>query len=256
MNSQQLNRILEIITIEDLKEENIFGIIGRMEMLLEFFKENKEFNSHIPFLKTYSLVTKNVSEKNLKKKEYYKDHEKMGHLDVYFAHLYFKALIPYLKSKKRVKPWQTYYKYCEHESVFSLLNILIGINAHINTDLCTTLVHENYTIKQDFLAINKILEEVIPSLMKYLFVEEKDIFGFGGIVFKEFTKKEFSRIIVKWRLNTWSNAMKLRKNPKLKKELEFKTEALSKELIKIFQETIPLKPMEFLNRINCLEVNL
>ena len=249
-------RVLDIIQIKNLKEENIFGIIGRMEMLLKYFERHKKLHSQIPFLKVYYLVTKKVFEKNLEKKDYYNYPEKMDELDVHFCNLYFDALKPFLDSEKKKTPWKNYYSYCSSGKDFPFLEVLLGINSHINADLCDVLAKLNYQEKRDFMKINKILLEVIPDMIRYLFFEEKDFLGLGGLIIPDLVEKEFKKTVVKWRKDAWKNSKKLKKNPRLKKDLYIQTENLSKELIQIFENDLPLHPKRFLKRINKLKVKI
>lgn len=230
--------------------ENITDIINKMKEHIDLF-HTEDKPSLIPFLKTYLFVTERVK----KKKRVFDDFNTMQALDVHFANKYFTPLQGYLTKTKKETPWKTYYTYCQKDKV-PLVQVLLGINAHINADLSTTLVDLNYQNRKDFLRINKILEDTIPQLIQYLVWEEHDLFGFGGLFFQNFFKYEFHQIIIKWRNNAWDNAEVLRKDPSRRKELHQKTEKLGKELIELFSVSHYAKPMDFLIHLNSLELRL
>jgi len=229
-------RLRKILLIKDLDNEDIFGIIGRMEVLLDYFKKKEKYNNLIPFLETYYLVSKSVAEKNTKYYTNYKDLEKM---DVYFASLYFKPLLTYLETGKCSKPWQNYFKYCKEDGI-PFVQMILGINAHINADLLMSLNKLNYKNRKDFFVINKILKEVTPKVMKFLAFEEHDVFGIGGLVFKKFVNQEFKNVIFNWRTKSWENSRYLSSKKKSITKEESKiydqTENISLEIIKIFED--------------------
>ncbi len=239
------------------KEESIFGIIGRMETLVNYFESVKKYSGLIGFLKTYLAVTQKVEAKYVKKSDYYLNIKKLEQVDIEFASLYFKALKSYLISEKKLSPWKEYFNYCEEGGGWYFLQMLLGIHVHINADLCVTLVNLNYKVRKDFLVINKILEELIPGIMFDLAFHKQDIFGFGGVVFRDFVKKEFNKIVVGWRLQAWKNAQVLRKNPKKKRELHQKTEQMTLELIKLFDDAMHLKNVfEFIGKLEEMKVEI
>jgi len=236
------------------KSENIFEVIGKMQTLIEYFKDTKKYNSLLPFLETYYLVTKKVAEKNIQNENYYQNPKALETLDIEFAWQYFISLEKYLKSKTKKMPWKNYFTYCEKNKL-AFLEMFIGINVHINADLCVTLAKINYKEKKDFKKINKILEELIPKVMRNLAINYKDIFGFGGVVLEDFAKNEFKKIVVKWRNQAWKNSKKLRKDSTKKKEIYQMTEDVSKELIRIFSEDL-FNPKLFLRDLEKIKVRI
>ena len=125
----------QVLQIKDLKSETIFDVIGRMEVLLEYFKSKPRHKNLVPFLETYYLITKAVAEKQLKHPKFFRDPKSLGKLDVDFANLYFKPLKIYLETGRTVKPWQKYFEYCEQKNGLPFLQMFLGMNAHINADL-------------------------------------------------------------------------------------------------------------------------
>ena len=233
MDKKELIKTLEV----DPQKETIFGIIGRMEVVLDFFKKNPEYRSLIPFLETYYLVTKKVAEKRIEQKHFYENPTDLERLDVVFASLYFEPLSHYLKTKKSHPPWAGYFKYCEKDGI-PFLEMLLGINAHINADLCDTLIRLKYKNKKDYFLIDNILHEVTPEIMKFLAFSSHDVFGLGGMVFKKIVEEDFYKTAISWRKNAWHNALTISSGsyPEYRNELNSTTEDTCTNLITIFRE--------------------
>jgi hypothetical protein len=230
INKTQVHKIL---TIDDIHKETIYGVIGRMEVLLEYFEKNPKFHSLTPFLKTYYLVTKASSEKYIAYKHYFhniRDHEL---LDIYFATLYFKPLLYYLQTGKALSPWKHYYSYCKKPDGLPFLQMLIGINVHINADLYASLVYLPYKHKNDFFLVNQILEEVLPAVLHFLAFSKHDVIGVSGLFLKGFILAEFHKVIERWRMEAWVNASKTNNINKAAylRSITKSTEAISEQLI-------------------------
>ncbi len=249
MPQDNLN-LRKLLIIDSPKNETIYTIIGRMEVLLKFFKENKNINSLAPFLETYLLVTLAVAEKYNLKKSFFKDFKSIEHLDVYFASLYFKPVLEYIESNNSIKPWQSYFKYISNSHGIPFLQILLGINAHINADLYTSISKLKYLNEKDYFLVNDILLEIIPDVMKIL-IKKHDLLGFGSIIFKDFIVNEFHQVIEKWRSEAWANH--LIKNNSL--EIINKTENLGDSLTKIVTEIYQHKNPLLINKINSSSIN-
>src|SRR5437016_5673531 len=93
LNTSELHRLL---SIPNPKDETIFGVIGRMEVLLDLFERNEQYHSLLPFLKTYYYVTKASAEKYVQRRHFFWSLRDYETLDVYFASLYFKPLLAFL----------------------------------------------------------------------------------------------------------------------------------------------------------------
>lgn len=254
MNKKSL---AEVLIIQDLKKETIFDVVGRMKVLLEYFKRNPKHKNLVPFLKTYYLITKSVAERSLEREDYFHNTKKLHELDAYFADLYFRPLKEYLLNKKFKKPWQTYFRYCERKDGIPFVQMLLGINAHINSDLLTSVVNIKYTNRKDFLTINKILKEEIPNVMKFLVRVDHDIYGLGSLFFKSFALQEFRHVIVKWRGIVWRNKQKYDKEnyKKARKVIHNQTEEIGKEIIRIFENLAHFRNLSHLvQRMNNLGI--
>lgn len=238
----------KVLTITDPKEETIYTIIGRMEVLLEFFKEHNP--SLAPFLETYLLVTIAVAKKYTLKKPYFQDFNSIQKLDVYFASLYFKPVLDYLEDGELIKPWKSYFKYISKSEGIPFLQIILGINAHINADLYTSISKIKYSNEKDYFLVNDILLEVIPDIMKIL-IKKHDLLGFGSLIFKKFIEEEFHLVIEKWRSQAWANH-KIKTN---EKQIIDNTEKLGLELTELITSMYHYKNPLNIYKLNSLSVN-
>ncbi|MFZ2803822.1 MAG: DUF5995 family protein [Patescibacteria group bacterium] len=173
-------RLLQTLRVPRPFTETADHMAARMEVLLEEFHRVPEWGGFTPFLHTYLLITKAVA----------RDRSSFNHpadldwLDTHFASLYFRPLERFLFSGKLTKPWATYYTYCSQPNGSAFVQMLLGINAHINGDLARTLQMASYTRRADFLRVNHILEGEIPRVMRYLAFQQKDPIAMGGLLWK------------------------------------------------------------------------
>lgn len=224
-----------LLFIPDPSSETIFGVVGRMEVLLGLFEKEEEYHSLMPFLKTYYFVTKAAAEKYFQKKHYFTNLRAYETLDVYFASLYFKPLFIFLTRGEHVTPWKTYFDYCSKLNGVPFLQMILGINAQINADLYKALVYLKYKDEKDFFLVNDILQEVIPDVIKFMVFSEHDIYSIRGLVMKDFFLTEFHTIIERWRSEAY---MRVR-FPKhagghTYKEIAAQTEKIAAELVSDF----------------------
>lgn len=253
-NRVQLQKLLRTA---DPKHETIYGIIGKMEVLLDFFEKTPQYHGLIPFLMTYYLVTKTSAERYIRYKHYFwnlRDHEI---LDVYFASLYFKPLFTFLDTGVCLPPWKHYFEYCRKPGGIPILQILLGINAHINTDLYSSIVHLQYKHQRDYFLVNDILQEVTPQVMQFLAFEKKDLFGFTGLAMRDFIINEFHLVIERWRSEAWMNAAYT--TPKNKQhmygDIVCRTEVIAEHLIRNVSDAYHLKNLSsVLAKLNALSI--
>lgn len=241
----------EIISLSNLKFRGIEDVISRMENYLHLFDSSPQYHHLRSFLKVYLLVTKTIQERCSSNQ--FNNPRKMESLDIYFANLYFKPLDLYLSGQKVPSPWKTYFEYVDKKADPFVL-MLLGINAHINSDLLQSLIYQNYLEFEDYEKVNDVLLEVIPKIMTYLTIEEKDIWGLGGLVFARFAKFEFRNTIVRWRQETWKNFQLIlnanSKNFDLK-DIHQQTETLAKDIIFEFKSITKMhKIIENFQRLN------
>src|SRR3989338_3885961 len=112
--------------------------IGEVAVRLYHYTQ-KQYKNLVPFLETYYLITKSVADKQFSSKSFFAKPGQLSKLDVYFASLYFIPLKSYLESGKKVKPWKIYFDYCERKDGIPFVQMFLGINAHINADLSSSI---------------------------------------------------------------------------------------------------------------------
>lgn len=235
------SEIVKVLNL-GLKGKTTQDVVGVMESLRIHFKKHKE-KSFIPFLETYFIVTCKVLDKKINRKGYFKNLESLDKVDSIFASLYFEFLKKYIEKGEGKTPWKNYLKYCKRKDGKTFVQMLLGINSHINGDLPFALYKSNYKNKKDFMKINLILKNIIPEVMEFIFSFGNDFLGLGGIVFKKEYEKYFKKIVVRWRKNAWNNYKKLNSENLKSKSLEIKkqTEDVALEIIEIFEEIYKIK---------------
>lgn len=176
--------------------------------------------------------------------------------------MFFGPLVAYCSEKSVPKPWQTFFAYADRKDRSPFVGMLLGINAHINGDLAVCLTKLEYHERKDFLAINKILEEVLPETLKFLAFHEKDPIALGGLALESFVTQEFKQIVVRWRELAWQNAQIMEASSRVGPEksladLHNQAEGVGKQIIKIFDEALHLKHLpRLLERTHELQVGI
>lgn len=229
-----LTQILKLLDLSD--EKDIYGVIGRMEVLQDFFAADPQHIHLVPFLRTYWLVTKRVVDNSIANQSYYEDYSQVQKLDIHFASLYFNAVSQFLQTGAAPQPWREYFKYCQKSEGNNFLRMLLGINSHINGDLAHSLYEVDYKSESDFNKVNEVLLQVIPVVMTELAFHEHDLLGAGAVVFKQFTEMEFNKIIVTWRAQAWKNYLQMKSagNTDNLKKIHPATESVAIQLIQLF----------------------
>lgn len=230
--------VRQLLIIKSPQQESVVNIVGRMEVLLDYFKQQPRHTGLVPFLQIYALVTKAVVQGSLGKANYFHNPAAVETLDVYFASLYFQPLLKFLDGQTKLPtPWRTYYSYCRSGRQNAFVELLLGINAHINGDLPICLAHLRYQELDDFKKINRILSELVPAVMYFLTVHYHNTLALGGLVLPQFTHEEFYRLIVQWRAQAWHNAALITpvQYQHQKRSIHKQTEAAGEQIIKLFR---------------------
>ncbi len=226
-------RISNILTLNE--NEDIYALLGKMEILIDMFAENNIYHGFLPFLKTYFRVTKNVCHYISLHKDYFADPDKIIVLDEIFARKYLVPLKDFLLSDARIKPWQSYYYYCEREHN-AFVQLLLGINSHINGDLAICLYESGFSNRADYIKVNEILAELVSEVVTDLLVDEHDLLAATGFVLRPLADKEFRAIIIKWREESWENYQLLKNQEQvLRDKIIENTEEVAVKIIDIFR---------------------
>lgn len=230
MLNSHLKKILTINTEQD----TIITLIGKMDLAEQHLTQTHP--NLTSFLRTYKLVTETILLKQMKNSKYFNNSKKLEYLDLEFAKLYFDKLKKYLSSQQSPQPWQGHFDYCKRTDSKAMVQILTGINTHINGDLLHALKKTNYNQQKDFFKVNEILLELTPKITSYLAFEKHDFYGLNAYIFNAITVKEFNRTIVKWRENTWKNYQKTKNKSytAIKKQTENQMNNANKQIINAF----------------------
>jgi hypothetical protein len=211
--------------------KSIYEVIGRMQANLNYINVVRHLHAQKPFLQTYKMVTEQVLLHHDLTPHYFDDFATIEKLDIAFAELYF---VPWEKVRDHHRvaaPWKAYYAYTGQVVGSAFLQVLLGINAHINADLANALYELDYRHEEDYKRINEVLCEVLPDLMRFLFVEEHDVVGLAGILMRKFFVYELRNIIVTWREEAWRHAELLRSGAITIDELNAATDHLNEKMI-------------------------
>jgi hypothetical protein len=99
--------------------------------------------------------------------------ERMVKLDLLFAQRYIDAYQAYVKKSPLTQSWQIAFDACSLNKPIVLQHLLLGINAHINLDLCiaaasTAPKDQIHVLKADFEKINLIISDLIDGVQSKL----------------------------------------------------------------------------------------
>jgi hypothetical protein len=203
--------------------------------------------------------------------ERFENPARMENLDVVFANLYIDAYYGYMNNKTVSQSWRIAFDR-KNNRLSAIQHVLLGMNAHINYDLAiaSSMVSGNDEIiklKNDFITINKILQELIDRIQARLgrisiLMKLLDFFGFRH------DEKIINFSIRKARDFAWLNALELALlDPDEKKfrisQIDVRVTELGKmviappgrflkailKLIALFETRRPAKMVEKLQRI-------
>lgn len=194
-----MNSVGEICSHE---KNTIEDVISDMEELEKLFQE-EELEGLLPFLRAYLRITKKVAERS--RKGDFNHPDELEELDIRFAELYFDSVEKYLTEGEKKPPWRKYFEYIERDDSKPVLELILGINAHINSDLAQTLYEKNYTNREDFQKIDRILAESLIPVLTELGFRRRDP-GCLGILGLQPVSWLGLRKILNWRELTWENS--------------------------------------------------
>jgi len=190
------------LSVFEIEPDDVSELVDKMESFECFLIEN-DCESFTPFLRAYRKITEKVQERM----EIFDSPEELEALDLKFGELYFDAMEAYFVNGEKKKPWKTYLDYVERDDSRPLLELLLGINAHINADLAVLIDEIDYSEKEDFEKVNRILlESLYPVIIDTAFtrkdLESFAFIGSGPLPFIGLKK------IQNWRKNAWNSGKK------------------------------------------------
>lgn len=186
----------------ELEEESLEEVISTMRELQNYIRENED-DSLLPFLQAYLRITEEV--RDARKANLFENPEDLEKLDVRFARLYFSAIEDYIENGVKQKPWMEYFTYIEREDSKPVVELVLGINSHINSDLAQALHETDYRNKQDFRKIDRILRKSLFPVLKQVALDRKDLETAGFAAMPPAGLIGLNRI-TDWREHTYQNS--------------------------------------------------
>lgn len=137
----------------------IDGVIAQLDNILEWSMDNKSRVGY--FAMMYRRMTVAVKKGILANE--FQDGKRMEKLDIVFAKRYFDAWEAYTNNQPCPKSWHTTFEAFQNSELIVLQHLLLGVNTHINLDLCIAAAQgcpgdSIYDLQPDFEKINDIIE--------------------------------------------------------------------------------------------------
>lgn len=137
----------------------IDNVITQLDDIISWSVDNK---SRIGYFATlYRRMTVAVKQGIIANE--FQDGKRMEQLDIIFASRYFDAWNEYINEKKCSNAWRSAFDACQNSELIVLQHLLLGINTHINLDLCIAAAqcspgNSIYGLQSDYEKINEIIE--------------------------------------------------------------------------------------------------
>lgn len=137
----------------------IDGVITHLDEIIEWSKNNKSRLGY--FATLYRRMTVAVKQGILANE--FQDGKRMEQLDIIFAMRYLDAWECYTRKQPCSGAWQTVFNASQNSELIVLQHLLLGVNTHINLDLCIAAAqccpgNNIYALEADFDKINDIIE--------------------------------------------------------------------------------------------------
>jgi len=248
-------KVLRLASLEE--NPSVHQIRGRMATLLDYYEDSNDFQSLASFMYVYHSVTSSVADHMIERDGFFDHPDELESLDAEFAELYFSPLRDFIREDKTPEPWETYFKYCSRDDSRPAVEMLLGINAHINADLLHALHIQDYRDREDYQRINEILEEQLQRAMIYL-ARKHDIAGVFGMVDRKMAYREFRNLVVRWREDTWKNYQKICEDEweEHQEEIFKETESVGRKIVQLEEEFNYLNLYKTIRKANELEVKI
>lgn len=136
----------------------IDNVISQLDKIIEWSLTNKSRVGYFATLyRRMTMAVKQGIENNA-----FQDGKRMEQLDVLFANRYFDAWSSYSNKQPCSKAWMLAFDACNNSKLICLQHLLLGINTHINLDLCIATAaccpgDKIYDLESDFNKINEVI---------------------------------------------------------------------------------------------------
>lgn len=140
---------------------NFSEVIARLDQIIVWAKEQQSPMGY--FAALYRSMTVAVQEAAIRGD--FENGSRMEQLDVVFARRYFDAFDAWQSGKPVSQSWGKAFEATNQLDVTVMQHLLLGMNAHINLDLCIAAASIRqrdaiFGLRSDFMRINKIIEEL------------------------------------------------------------------------------------------------
>lgn len=177
-----------------MKAKTTLEVLGELKILQKELK-NLHLGQVEPFNWAYIVITKNVA--TVLNTRIIQNAHVLGEIDVKFAELYFDSLAKFGQNQPSPVAWNQLFS---HPSRFKLINLTLGVNAHINNDLPQALlaVNPGAGFKADYDSLNLIMDQSIAEIIAGIYLDSpmRLVVGRLGWFF-------ISRLIRVWRARVW-----------------------------------------------------
>lgn len=166
-----------------------------------------------PFALMYLRVTQAVEVQGRR----FGSSEYLNHLDATFANLYFTAYDNWRAGRKRLVPeaWRIAFDAADHETVATLGDILLGMNAHISRDLPFALARtglnepDGRSGQADFNRVNGLLGGVTSGMLREEAKRFDPTLTSTVLPAIELGPSNLEQLLNAWRGESWRNAERL-----------------------------------------------
>lgn len=188
---------------------SIDDVLSALDSIIGYCRQKNSRQGY--FAALYRAMTASVKSNMLQ--GYFENAARMEKLDIIFAGRYVEAWKCYQDGKSCSTSWKTAFDACENNSLIVLQHLLLGINTHINLDLCIAAAetcpgNNIESLETDFERINALiasLTDVVQQRLETIWWPMKLL----DRVANNSEKAVINFSIEKARTVSWSNAVVL-----------------------------------------------
>ncbi len=192
----------------DNKTKTIDEVLNELDAIIEnSIKENNRLGI---FAYIYRRTTAQIKQAVIDRR--FEDNDRMQIMDVAFANLYINAYKSFCLNNSISKSWMVAFQ-SQNEKLTIIQHIILGMNAHINLDLCIAassiaMGDKINSLQKDFMLVNQILKDLINEMQDRLSKVSRLMFLLDWIGENE-DEQIINFSIVKARQQAWESASSL-----------------------------------------------
>jgi hypothetical protein len=184
------------------------------EMTRRFDVLAAQCSHEAPFALMYLLVTQGVGSQGAQR---FRDREYLNHLDAVFANLYFTAYDNWQAARTKLVPeaWRIAFDAADRQTVTTLGDILLGMNAHISRDLPFALARtglrepDGQNGQADFNRVDGLLGNVTPEVLDDETKRFDPTLTSTVLPAVQLVPSTLQQVLSSWRSESWHNAQRL-----------------------------------------------